>query len=88
MFPWKKILLVITILLLDIGAALYLAVWLMDYGHVPPFKDEAFEQYKREVDAWCRVWSLVNLALLSLLLYSVIKFVKQRMTARHHLPRV
>ncbi len=34
------------------------------------------------------VWGLVNVALLSLLLYNVIKFVKQRMTACHHLLRV
>jgi hypothetical protein len=88
MFPWKKILLGIAVLLLDVGALFYLAVASMDFDHVAPFKDEAFEQYKREIDAWSTLWCLVNVALLSLLLYRVIKFVKQRMTARHHLLNV
>lgn len=83
--PWKKIVLVSFILLLDLVAFLFLAIESMSYGDVTHLlEDKAYQRFECFVTMGWWFWWGINAATLAVLLY---RFVKQNATAYQQLPK-
>lgn len=74
MFPWKRIVSVSLLLLLDIGAFLFLAIESMSYGDTTDLlADESYQRFEHGVTVGWWLWWGINAALLAVLLYRAIK---------------
>ena len=85
MLPWKRIVLVSSILLLGIGAFLLLAILSMSYGDVTePLEDKSCQRLERSVTVGWWLWWGINAGILGVLLY---RLFKRYARARQQLPR-
>jgi len=83
MLVWKRIVVVSSILLLDIGALLLLTMLSMSYGDVTDLlEDEAYQRFERGVSIGWWLWWGVNAAIIAVLFYRVVQQLRQQLPTR------